>query len=85
MDTDSFILRIKTDDIYKDIAEVVKMRFDTSNYKLDRPLTNGKSKKVIRLMKDELGEKIIKKSVELRAKMNSYLADNNNEEKKQNV
>ena len=85
MDTDSFILRIKTDDIYKDIAVVVKMRFDTSNYKLDRPLTNGKSKKVIRLMKDELGEKIIKKSVELRAKMNSYLADNNNEEKKQNV
>ena len=39
MDTDSFILHIKTDDIYKDIAEVVEMKFDTSNYELDRPLT----------------------------------------------
>ena len=85
MDIDSFILQIKTDDIYKDIAEVVEMRFDTSNYKLDRPLTKGKNKKVIRFMKDELGEKIIKEFVELRAKTNSYLADNNNEEKKQNV
>ena len=34
MDTDSFIAHIKTDDIYKDIAEDVKTRFDTSNYKL---------------------------------------------------
>ena len=85
MDIDGFILHIKTDDIYKDIAEVVEMRFDTSSYKLDRPLTKGKNKKVIRLMKDELGEKIIKEFVELRAKTNGYLADNNNEEKKQNV
>ena len=32
MDTDSFIVYIKTDDIYKDIAEDVETRFDTSNY-----------------------------------------------------
>ena len=32
MDTDSFIVSIKTDDIYKDIAEVVESRFDISNY-----------------------------------------------------
>ena len=32
MDTDSFIVYIKTDDIYKDIAEDVQTRFDTSNY-----------------------------------------------------
>ena len=38
MDTDSFIVYIKTDDIYKDIAEDVEIRFDTSNYELDRPL-----------------------------------------------
>ena len=31
MDTDSFIVYIKTDDIYKDTAEDVKTRFDTSN------------------------------------------------------
>ena len=45
MDTDSFILHVKTGDIYKDIAEVVEMRFDTSNYELDRPLTKWKNKK----------------------------------------
>ena len=32
MDTDSFIVHVKTDDIYKDIAEDVETRFDTSNY-----------------------------------------------------
>ena len=35
MDTDSFIVYIKTDDIYKDIAEDVETRFDTSNYELE--------------------------------------------------
>ena len=38
MDTDSFIVYVKTDDVYKDIAEDVEKRFDTSNYELDRPL-----------------------------------------------
>ena len=32
MDTDSFIVRIKADDIYRDIAEDIETRFDTSNY-----------------------------------------------------
>ena len=32
MDTDSFIVHVKTEDIYKDIAEDVKIRFDTSNF-----------------------------------------------------
>ena len=41
MNTDSFIVYSKTDDIYKDIAEDV----DTSNYELDRPLPKGKNKK----------------------------------------
>ena len=31
----------KTDHIYKDIAEDVETRFDTSNYELDRQLPNG--------------------------------------------
>ena len=57
MDTDSFIVCIKTDDIYKDIAEDVENRFDTSDYELDRPLPKIKNKKVIWLTKDELGRK----------------------------
>ena len=55
MDTESFIVYIKTDGIYKDIAEDVETRFDSSNYELERPLPKGENKKVIRLMKDQLG------------------------------
>ena len=43
MDTDGLIVYIKTDDIYKDIAEDIETRFGTSNYELDRPLPNGKN------------------------------------------
>ena len=32
MDTDSFIVHVKTDDIYNDMTEDVETRFDTSNY-----------------------------------------------------
>ena len=45
MDTDSFIMNIKTEDFYKDIANDVEKRFDTSNYEVDRPLSRGKNKK----------------------------------------
>ena len=38
IDMDSFIVYIKTEDIYSDTAEDVESRFDTSNYELDRPL-----------------------------------------------
>ena len=33
-----FIVHVKTDDIYKDIAEDVERRFDISNFEIDRPL-----------------------------------------------
>ena len=35
VDTDSFIVYMKTDDIYRDIVEDVKTRFDASNYELE--------------------------------------------------
>ena len=38
MDMDSFIMDTKTNDIYKDIANDVENRFDTSNYEVNRPL-----------------------------------------------
>ena len=57
MDTDSFIVYTKTDDIYKDIAKVVGTRFDASIYELDTPLPKRKNKKVIGVMKDQLMEK----------------------------
>ena len=44
MDTDSFIMNIKTEDFYKDVANDVEKRFGTSNYECDRPLPTGKNK-----------------------------------------
>ena len=82
MDTDSFIVYIKRDDIYKDFAEDVETIFDTSNYESDRPLPKGKNKKIIALMKDELGGKVMTKCVGLRAETYSYLTDDGSKDKK---
>ena len=82
MDTDSFIMNIKTNDFYKDIANDVDKRFDTSNYEVNRPLPTGKNKKVIGLMKDELGGKIITEFVTLRPKTYSHLTNDGKEDKK---
>ena len=82
MDTDSFIINIKTEDFYKDISNDIEKGFDTSNYEVDRPFSTGKNKKVIGLMKDELGGKIITEFVTLRLKTYSYLTDDCKEDKK---
>ena len=82
MDTDSFVVNIKTKDFYKDIAENVKKRFDTSNYTFDRPLPTSVNKKVIGLMKDELGGDIITEFVALRLKAYSYITNDFIEMKK---
>ena len=81
-DTDSFIINIKTNDFYEDIASDVENSFDTLNYEVKRPLPMGKNKKVIGLMKDELGGKIITEFVTLRPKTYSFLTDDGKEEKK---
>ena len=60
MYTESLIFHVKTDNIYKDIAEDVETRFDTSNFEKDRPLLIGP-------MKDELSGQIMKEFVGLRA------------------
>ena len=69
MDTDSLIYDIETDDFYKDIADDIESRFNTSGYVPDRPLPVGKNKKVIGLMKDELGGSTMKEFITLRPKM----------------
>ena len=100
MDTDSFIMNIKTNNFYKDIASDVENRFGTSNYEGNtseataeprslersalarRPLPTGKNRKVIGLMKDELGGKIIMEFVTLRPKTYSFLTDDAKEDTK---
>ena len=81
MDTDSFIMHIEREDFYKDIANDVEKRFDTSNYEVNRPLPTGKNEKVIGLMKDELGGKIMTEFVALRQKTYSHLTDDCKEDK----
>ena len=82
MDTDSFVVNIKTKDFNKDIAENVKERFNTSNFIYDRRLPTGVNKKVIGLMKDELGGDIITEFVALRPKAYSYITNDFIEMKK---
>ena len=82
MDTDSFIFHTKPEDFYEDIANNVEKRYDTSNYRVNRPLPKGKHEKEIGLMKDELGGKIMIKLVLLRSKAYSYLMFDGNSNKK---
>ena len=84
MDTDSLVYDIKTEDFYEDIANDVEARFDTSGYsKTDfRPLPISLNKKVIGLMKDELGSKIMTEFVALRPKLYSYKVLDGSEDKK---
>ena len=67
-----FILKLK-------IFENVEKRFDTSNY---RKMSTEKNKKVIGLMNDELGGKIMTEFAALRPKTSSYLMDDGNSDKK---
>ena len=57
-----------TEDFYEDIADVVKIWFDTSNYDENdkRPLPIGKNKKELGFFKDELGGKIMIEICEFR-------------------
>ena len=68
LNTESFIIYIKTEDFDKDID--VEKWFDTSNYSKynKRPLPISMNKTVIELPKVELGEEIVKEFVTLRAK-----------------
>ena len=84
IDTDSFVMYIKTEDFYKAIASDVERWFDTSNYdeKDERPLPIGKNKTLIGKFKDELGMKIMTEFCALRAKTYSCRLDDDTEMKK---
>ena len=82
MDTGNFIINIKTEEFYKDIANDVEKKFNTSNYEVNRPLPPEKNKNVIRLMKDELGGKVMTEIVALLPKTYSNLMDDGNTGKK---
>ena len=72
MDTDSLVYDIETDDFYKDIAGDVEARFDTSGYSQNHLLFIGVNKKVIGLMKDKLGGRVMTEFIALRPKLYAY-------------
>ena len=84
MDRDSFVIHIKTEDFYKDIADDVDRWFDTSSYDKDdnRSLPMGKNRKVIGMFKDELGGKIMIEFCALRAKAYAFKLNDDTEKKK---
>ena len=61
------------------MAKDIEKRFDNSNPELERPFPKRKNKNVIGLVKNELGRKIMKEFVGLRAKAYSYLPDDKDE------
>ena len=71
-----FIINIKTEDLYEDIANDVEKRFDSSNYEVNKPLRKRKNEK------DELGGKIMTEFAALRPRTYSYLKDDGNSDKK---
>ena len=83
-DTDSLMYEIQTEHFYKDINTDVKHRFDTSDYPPDHPsgISSGLNKKVIGMLKDEAGGKVIDEFVGLRAKLYSYKMFEDEESKK---
>ena len=80
-DTDSLCYEIKTENFYEDIADDVPAKFDTSNYPKDHPIA-GHNKKVLGMMKDEAGGKIITEFVGLRSKLYAYKTQGCGEDKK---
>lgn len=79
-DTDSDVVQIQTEDMYKDM--VGDDRFDTSNYPKEHPLYSEKNKKVLGKMKDEMGGMPIREFCGIRAKMYSFLTEDGTERKK---
>ena len=90
IDTNSFIICIKSKDVYKDIADAVEKRFSTSYYEIDTWLPKGKNKKVINEMMKHDGRinerwirgKIMTKCVEIRRETYSYWVDDDRDYKR---
>ena len=74
MDTDSFIMHIHADDIFKDMNTILHEWFDTSKYdkKLNRPIEHNVNKKVIVKFKDELNGMIMTEFIAIRPKVHGY-------------
>ena len=80
-DTDSLLLDIKSEDVYKDMGENLDY-YDTSDFPKDHPLYSQINKKVLGKMKDECAGSLISEAVCLKSKMYSILLENDKNIKK---
>ena len=83
-DTDSLILDIQTEDVYKDMQENSWM-YDTSNYPKENPLYSIENKKALGKMKDECVGRVINEVVAVRPKMYSVEVGEKNVRKAKGV
>jgi hypothetical protein len=81
MDTDSFIIEIKTENIFEDMKQDLQL-FDTSDYQKSHPCYSDARKKVIGKFKDELKGIPISEFCGLRSKMYAHTHNNENKELK---
>ncbi len=67
-DTDSYVLHVETEDVFKDFREM-KEHFDFSGYPKDHPNYDNTNAKTLGKFKDEVDGKIISESIHLKPKM----------------
>jgi len=79
-DTDSLILKIKTHDLYTDMAADIDA-YDTSNFEETHPLYSTENARVLGKFKSETGSQAPKEFIGLRAKMYSLDIDDEHHNK----
>ena len=80
-DTDSLLLEIETEDVYRDMIAHAGL-YDTSDYPCEHPLHSVENKKVLGKMTDECAGRPIAEYIGLRPKMYSILEANGDNTKK---
>jgi len=80
-DTDSLLMEIETDDVYRDMAEGLDS-YDTSNYPKEHPLHSSKNKKVLGKIEDECAGRVIDEAMAIRPKMYSIMEEKEKNDKK---
>ena len=85
MDTDSFIYKISSADVYEELRANARDYFGFSNYIESHLLKNSCNKKVPGKFKDESASKCITEVVGLRSKMYSFMLDDKKDVSKAEV
>jgi hypothetical protein len=80
-DTDSFVIHVETDDLYKDLKQI-NNHMDFSDYPKKHENYDVSNKKVLGKFKDELNGKIMREYIGLKPKMHAMDVQRDKEQKK---